>query len=258
MDMQDGAVGIVGGVGPYAGLDLMRKILDLTEADRDQEHLPIIQYSLPHRIADRTAFLLGQTGENPGEVLGEIMAALARSGASVVGMPCNTAHSPAILDAALPKLTHCGRKVRFVHMIEETTRVIAETLPHARTIGVLSTVGTWKTGLYQEALAQKGLEALFPDKEGRENVQRAISDPAFGIKARSNPVTVEARTLLAEQAARLAEQGASAVILGCTEIPLALTENRLHGIPLIDATRVLAEALIRAFAPEKLKKNRGY
>ncbi len=256
MDMRDGAVGIVGGVGPYAGLDLMRKVLDLTEADRDQGHLPIIHYCLPHRIADRTAFLLGQTEENPGEILGEIMAALARSGATVIGMPCNTAHSPAILDAALSKLARCGCRARFVHMIGETTRVIAETLPQARKIGVLSTVGTWKTGLYQDALAQKGLEAVFPDETGRENVQRAVSDPVFGIKARSNPVTVEARTLLADQAARLAEQGASAVILGCTEIPLALTESRLHGIPLIDATRVLAEALIRAFAPEKLKKNR--
>ena len=50
------------------------------------------------------------------------------------------------------------------------------------------------------------------------------------------------------------EQGAEALILGCTEIPLALTEKSLFGVPLIDATNVLAEALVRAFAPEKLKK----
>lgn len=253
MSMPHGAIGIVGGVGPYAGLDLMRKIFDQTEARSDQDHLPVIQYSFSNCIADRTAFLLGQTEENPGEVLGEIMTGLARSGATVIGMPCNTAHSPAILKAALPKLEQCSPNVRFVHMIDEVTRAIAETLPRARTIGVLSTIGTYRTGIYQDALARKGLTAIFPDEDGRESVQKAIADPVFGIKAQSNPVTDEARNRLAEQAGKLAEQGAQAVILGCTEIPLALTEKTLHGIPLIDATFVLATALIRAFAPEKLK-----
>ena len=254
MSVHDGAIGIVGGVGPYAGLDLMRKIFDQTEAASDQDHLPVIQYSFSNRIADRTAFLLGRSRENPGDMLGEIMESLVRSGATVIGMPCNTAHSPAILEAALPKLVRGNPKACFVHMIEEVTRAICENQPRARTIGVLSTIGTYETGIYQDALERKGLTALFPDAEGRESVQRAISDPVFGIKAESNPVTAEARARLAGQAGELARRGAEAVILGCTEIPLALTERELHGIPLIDATAVLATALIREFAPEKLKK----
>ena len=47
-------IGIVGGVGPYAGLDLLRKLLDNTLANSDQEHLDTVLLSLPSGIMDRT------------------------------------------------------------------------------------------------------------------------------------------------------------------------------------------------------------
>lgn len=258
-----GAVGVVGGVGPYAGLDLMRKLFDLTEARRDQEHLPVIAFSLPGEIADRTAFLLGDSDVNPGEALGRIMVRLARAGASVIGMPCNTAHSPRILEPALRRLKDEGLDARFVHMIDATMGAVAEALAaetggggarEAAKVGVLSTKGTYATGVYQEALTRAGFTPLFPDEAGRDRVQAAISDPTIGIKAQSNPVTETARTLLADEVARLEKQGARAVILGCTEIPLALTEPSLCGIPLVDATAALARALIMAFAPARLRR----
>lgn len=249
-----GAIGVLGGVGPYAGLDLMRKIFDRTEASCDQEHLPVIQFSLPGQIIDRTRFLLGETEENPGEAIGEIMLRMAQAGATVIGVPCNTAHSPRIMDGAVARLHAAAPQVRFVHMIAAVMDFIRESLPQARTIGVLSTKGTYATGLYQDALTGAGFTPLFPDEEGRERVQQAISNPSYGIKARSNPVTPEARSALLAEAEALIANGAEAVILGCTEIPLALTEAALHGVPLLDATAVLARALILAYAPERLKK----
>lgn len=80
MKTDTGAIGVLGGVGPYAGLDLMRKIFDQTEANCDQEHLSVIQYSLSEHIIDRTRFLLGETDENPGEAIGEIMVRMAKAG----------------------------------------------------------------------------------------------------------------------------------------------------------------------------------
>lgn len=65
----------------------------------------------------------------------------------------------------------------------------------------------------------------------------------------------EARAALLGEAEALTAKGADAVILGCTEIPLALTEPDLHGVPLLDATKVLARALILAFAPDRLKQD---
>ena len=151
------------------------------------------------------------------------------------------------MDVAVAMLHEAAPQVRFVHMIDAVVAFIRESLPHARTIGVLSTKGTYATGLYQDALSAAGFVPLFPDEEGRERVQQ-------GIKAQSNPVTPEARAALLAEAEKLVGQGADAVILGCTEIPLALTEPDLHGVPLLDATKVLARALIIAFAPERLKK----
>lgn len=255
-----GAVGVVGGVGPYAGLDLMRKLFDLTEARRDQEHLPVIAFSLPGEIADRTAFLLGESDVNPGEAIGRIMVRLARAGASVIGMPCNTAHSPRILEPALRRLRDEARDARFVHMIDATMDAVAEALAAgapsgaAAKVGVLSTKGTYATGVYQQALTRAGFTPLFPDEAGRDRVQAAISDPTIGIKAQSNPVTGAARALLAAEVERLEKRGARAVVLGCTEIPLALTEASLCGIPLVDATTALARALIAAFAPARLRR----
>ncbi len=250
-----GAIGIVGGVGPYAGLDLMRKIFDMTDAHSDQEHLSVLHHSRSPLIMDRTLFLTGKSQDNPGEVLGDVMVELAEDGATVIGMPCNTAHSPAILDVALAKLSACGVKTHFVHMIDAVADYLSQKLPEVRTVGVLGTIGTYNTGIYQHTLGKAGLKVLFPDAEGRNRVQQAISDKTFGIKAESNPVTAQAYQYLADEADALAAQGAQAVILGCTEIPLALTEKQLHGLPLIDATAVLARALIMAFAPDKLKPN---
>lgn len=75
---QDERIGIVGGVGPHAGLDLTRKLFDHTRAEADQEHLPVMLYSFPDRIGERPAFLLGKTADNPGEAIGDIMAGTGR------------------------------------------------------------------------------------------------------------------------------------------------------------------------------------
>lgn len=247
-----GAIGIVGGVGPYAGLDLMRKIMDMTPARRDQDHLPILHFCCPNQIADRTDFLSGRTTGNPGETLGRIMVGLVDAGATVLGMPCNTAHSPAILDAALNQLHQASCPARFVHMIDavgEYLRTLSNPADPAMPItkvGLLSTIGTWEADIYPATLGQRGISVIYPDASGRERVQQAIYNSDYGVKAQSNPVSAQAHADFIAEARVLIGAGAQAVILGCTEIPLALTEPELDGVPLVDATAVLAKALITA------------
>ena len=65
-------IGVIGGMGPYAGIDLIKKILDMTKATSDQEHIPLSLISVPHLIEDRTAFLLRKSQTNPGIVLSKI------------------------------------------------------------------------------------------------------------------------------------------------------------------------------------------
>ena len=82
-------IGVIGGMGPYAGIDLVKNIFDMTKASSDQEHVPLSMISLPHLIEDRTAFLLGKSQNNPGIILSEIAMKLIEQGATAIGMPCN-------------------------------------------------------------------------------------------------------------------------------------------------------------------------
>ncbi|MGH2567114.1 MAG: aspartate/glutamate racemase family protein, partial [Bacteroidota bacterium] len=87
----------------------------------------------------------------------------------------------------------------------------------------------------------------------RDKVHPAVYDRRYGIKALSNPVTERARKSLLAAIRWLRKEGAEAVILGCTEIPLAIPEKKIDGVVLIDPTLILARSLIKAVSPAKLR-----
>ena len=59
-------IGIVGGLGPQAGVDLANKIMDQTISNSDQGHISVVLLSMPSNVVDRTQFLLGKVSDNPG------------------------------------------------------------------------------------------------------------------------------------------------------------------------------------------------
>ena len=247
-------IGIVGGVGPYAGLDLAQKILDNTEATSDQQHLPIALLSLPHKIQDRTAFLLGKTKTNPADAIFKILEKLEQIGASVAAIPCNTMHSPPIFDAILEKLKSSERNIKLINMVAETVEFTRKNLPKIKNIGLLCTIGTAKTNLYQQYFQPSDFNIILPDEAAQQDlVHKAIYDLNTGIKAKSNPVTKAAREKLLQAVHHLQEKAAEAVILGCTEIPLAIDDKKIGETVIIDPTLILARALIQQTYLNKLK-----
>jgi aspartate racemase len=80
-----------------------------------------------------------------------------------------------------------------------------------------------------------------------------IYDQSYGIKAFSNPVTGRAVADCRTAVGHLAGKGAELVILGCTELPLALPQWSVQGVELVDPTEITARALIRLAAPDRLK-----
>lgn len=245
-------IGIVGGVGPLAGLDLQRKIVAQTIAGRDQDHLPVISVSWPGPIPDRTEYLLGQVTENPAQAIVAQLRLLADAGATVAGIPCNTAHAPAIFDVISAGVGGFARPLRLLHMIDETADYLAAHYSGLRAVGVLSTTGTWRTRLYPAALEPRGYRVVTPDEalQGR-SIHPAIYDPAYGVKAVGR-VMAQARANLEQGIAALRAQGAEAIILGCTEMPLVFPERAFAELPLIDPTLILARALIREADPSRL------
>lgn len=245
-------IGIVGGMGPHAGLDLVRKILDNTVATSDQDHLPISLLSLPAEIPDRSAFVTGVDGaENPGAAIARVVDGLSNQGCSVIGIACNTAHAPPIFAALKNALTTDDG--RLLHMIAEVAGFIPRNVPGAKRVGILGTTATVKSGLYTSHLKEHGLEALYLDDDQQRKLSDvAIRDPKIGIKAHSNPVTQEAITIVEDSVRQLSERGADVVLLACTELPLAMSEGRVGRTQVLDPTNIFARVILERYAPGKL------
>ena len=117
---------------------------------------------------------------------------------------------------------------------------------------VMSTTGTRKTLVYQQVLEPFGFEIIQLPETEQDALHDSIYNLEWGIKAIS-PVTKKARKRFLDYAKKLTDKNVGAIILGCTEIPLALPEKEINGIPLIDPVYVLARELIRNVNPDKLK-----
>lgn len=246
-------IGILGGMGPYAGMDLLKKVFANTIASKDQEHLPVMLASLPSEIGDRTGFLLTQQSENPGYTMAKLMLLLEKSGATHCAVPCNTAHSKAIWSVMLSELEKENSKITLVHILEELKKelllhYVPKKLNKPLRIGLLATVGTIQTGLYEDFFNGADFEVVYPSEKGKKACMEAI----YNIKACSDPIRDEAKQLLHTAMLDLKEKDVDIFILGCTELPLALTEKEYLGIPSVDPVTIQARALIRATYPEKL------
>ena len=242
--MEKKMVGIVGGIGSYAGIDLIRKIYDLTDATCDQEHLPVSMLSTPHKIIDRTKYLIGETDINPGIAISEIIDTLISNGSKVIGVPCNTAHAQPIFEAIEANIPET---CTLVHLIDEVGKYLSTTHPNIKKVGVLGTTGTISAKVYPNKLSKYGITVIEPSEEIQNMfVHPSIYDIDYGIKAFSNPVNHKAKENLIMAATYLSRKGAEAVILGCTEIPLAIKEEKIENSIIIDATSILAKALIKA------------
>jgi aspartate racemase len=223
-------IGILGGMGPAATADFYSKLVSMTPVHSDQDHLRTVIWSDP-TIPDRTEALLG-LGPDPTPWLLHGCRVLRKAGATVIAIPCNTAHAfvPRIADrVGLP----------IIHMIDEVARHLVTLDPPVRTAGLLATTGTVRAGLYRQWLGPVGIDILLPDPASQdEEVMAAIRAVKAGERG------VAAAEPLRRAAMRLVDRGAQAIIAGCTEIPLGLASGAIP-VPLLDPAVVLAQALIR-------------
>jgi len=186
-------IGIVGGMGPLAGVILCSQIMACTEARTDQQHLSVILMSFPKDIADRTAFLEGRDRQNPGYQIAGVINNLVGAGASLIGIACNTSHSEEIFGVISEELDRINRKagpgriVRLLHMPMETCRYVKDRHPEISRVGIMVTNGTYRAGIYARPLTAMGYEVIMPDPVFQDEViHRMVYDPHIGIKANPN------------------------------------------------------------------------
>ena len=221
-------VGILGGMGPEATVDLFSKIVRSTPASKDQDHLRIIIDNNP-LIPDRQEAIL-ECGSSPVPLMIKTARNLEAAGADFIIIPCNTAHHwiEQIRNAV---------KISIVDMIEETAEELSRSYPSARTVGLLAATGTLRSGLYQQHLLKKGIRTLCPSDKDQDKLMEAIYDVKAGDMSKSSAAVVQISR-------KLVAAGAEALIAGCTEIPLIIKAGDLS-IPIIDTTEVLARRTVQ-------------
>ena len=220
-------IGILGGMGPLATADLFQKITLHTVAACDQEH-PRICIDSNTDIADRTAALL-HGGADPTAEMVKSAKRLESIGADVLIMPCNTAHNfyQAVADSV---------NIPVLHMIALTRDALKAR--GVKRAALLATDGTVQTGIYQRTFEGSGIELIVPEGEDQVAVMDIIYN---GIKAGD---MAHDTTALRATIENLLARGAETLILGCTELPLAVQIYNLD-YPTTDPTLELALGAIR-------------
>ncbi|MCL2871767.1 MAG: amino acid racemase [Betaproteobacteria bacterium] len=224
----DYLVGVLGGMGPAATADFIQKLIELTDAGSDQQHIPLLVSSIPD-IPDRGACLLNG-GLSPLSALLDRLQMLENAGAACIVIPCNTAHY------WFPQLK-AATSVEMLNLIDMVAQAVRDA--GFSKVGVLATDATLITGLYQTALEQFGVDFVIPEGAA----QQAVMDGIFALKAGA---TESARGHFEAPYQYLQQQKVDAIILGCTEIPIALAEEvRNRPAYFVDSNKILAQAVIR-------------
>jgi aspartate racemase len=221
-------LGVLGGMGPQATQIFYQRILDRTDADCDQEHLPALILS-DTEMPDRTAAILGGQGETVYARLLEDAQLLSGVGCTAIAIPCNTSHY--FVDRLQKELD-----IPIINMVRETVNQLAE--QGNKRVGILATDGTVQTGVFQKECARAGLEGVAPDAARQKLVMSIIYDEIKRGEKGS-------REKFAAIDRALRDMGCDAAILGCTELSVYRV---YHGLPdfYTDAMEVLVEKSILA------------
>lgn len=223
---QDLTIGVIGGMGPYATLALFKALLDNTPAHKDWDHPRVLIDNNP-KIPSRTrAFLYGEP--DPVQHIVRGAEGLRAAGADFVIMPCNSAHY------FLPQ-ARAQTDVPFVNMIEETSQLVLAA--GCGRVGVLGGEVTVHGRVYEQWLESAGVGVLHVTDDEQKVVRAVIED------VKLNAVSHNTCSRVQDLVTRLEARGAEAVILGCTELPLAM-QGVTAKAKIIDSLDALAKAAV--------------
>lgn len=224
------AVGVIGGVGPMATVYYMQRVIEMTKAGCDQEHINMLVFN-DCDIPDRTAFITEKSPDNPLPVMVEDAKRLEAAGCEFVVIPCNTAHY--FYDELEQAV-----EIPVVNIVEETIRYAKARVQDLSCVGIMATTGTIVTGTYQKYAEHAGLSFAVPDENEQNLLMQIIYD---GVKA-GKPVP---RADFDRVANHLRAKGAQCLILGCTELSVLKRDLPINDPDVLDSIDVLASETVR-------------
>ncbi len=193
-------------------------ITRMADAGRDQEHPRVYLLSQPD-IPDRTAYILGNSKENPLPVMTEAALKLQEMGAQILSIPCITAHY--FYDDLVDRLD-----IPVLHLPRCVAQDVAA--KGIRRVGLLATSGTIQSQVLEREFAAAGIEVLVPDAARQKMVMQIIYEQL------KKGVAIQWDSFY-DVAVSLQHRGAEKLILGCTELPLLRREiSSVAGTPVAD------------------------
>lgn len=223
--MTNGAplLGILGGLGPMSTVCFYEMLTARTRAASDRDHIDMV-ISSRATTPDRTAYILGHSDQNPLPVMLDDARRLVAYGATLLAVPCNTAHF--FYDAL-----NAAVSVPILNIIEETVQALSRM--KVKQVGLLATEGTVSSGAYHKVCSAHGMSIVTPSQEDQQRLNALIYRT---IKGGIRPRPEELERI----AAPLRRAGCDRLILGCTELSLIKRDCGLDDRLYLDSTEVLA------------------
>lgn len=221
-------IGIIGGVGPQATQFIYSKIIELSQTkygaknNDDFPHIVIESVPVPDLISDTSQI------ETAKEMFIKSTKSLTQADATRICIASNTAH------ILLGKLK-ANTDVEFISMIELVAEKCAAS--KFKKVGLLGSPVLIKSGLYETALGKRGIKLVSPTEKETEIADSIIRDVLAGRNSSDK------KQAYVEAMNNIFDRGAQTIILGCTELPLALNYEAL-GDKTISSDEVLAEGIV--------------
>jgi len=225
--MADKVIGILGGVGPWATLEMFKRFLEAVPAKRDQDYPRLIIYC-NSKIPDRNKSILGE-GESSITALQETAQALERAGADFIVIGSNGTHY--YYDEIQESV-----RIPVLNMIQETVNILKTQYSKLKKFGLIAATCTVSKGIYQEYFSSTDQSLVTPNNKLQKKVLDAIYEVKIGRLDTS-------RQSFIEVSKNLIDQGAEGIICGCTEVSVVLHEKDIN-VPVIDPMQVAAEKAI--------------
>ena len=211
-------------------MDLMRRVIQATPANDDQDHIRMIVDCNP-KVPSRMKAILEGTGENPAPHLVAMAKNLAAWGADFLAIACNTAHLYLErIQEAVP--------IPVLNMIDLTVDKVVTENPAIRKVGLLASWTVIRPGLYGAAFQKRGIALFHPSPALQDRLLTAIR------RIKTGHYGLPERAALEEAGRNLVDQGAATLIIACTELSVIADGLKME-TGIFDASQVLAEAIVQ-------------
>lgn len=228
--MQTKTIGLLGGIGWASAAEYYRLLNETAVATQGDAHSArIVLLSM-----DQCDFTSRAAAESPALIenfLIEQVARLHAAGADFFVLCANGAHR--FVPAILPHV-----QLPFISIVDATAKQV-----QAAGIGKVGLLGVKQTmagRFYHDRLEADGIAVLTPQADEQQELHDLIYAELV-----HNRITAAAKQRFLQACARLIERGAQGIILGCTEIPLLLSQEDV-AVPVFNTTAIHCAAIIDA------------